>query len=160
MIYCCTGFWLRQTYKVNFFIAARIVLSFAFLTKTMFITHQWFSYFWTVLAHYEDLLCFSLGPTESRLRASKKLGRDVAWTADPNGRKGYPIQYNLALSNKSWGKGEGRRHAHGYGVCLPHVAVHVLRPCFPGKGWTLLDSAVILLLQCGEGTRGGLSSCV
>jgi len=33
----------------------------------------------------------------------KKLGEDTTGTADPNGPKGYPIPYDVKLSNKSWG---------------------------------------------------------
>jgi len=36
----------------------------------------------------------------------KKLGGDTAETADCRLSKGYPIAYDVMLSNKSWGKKE------------------------------------------------------
>ena len=34
------------------------------------------------------------------------MGRDTAKTADPNRPKGYPIPYEIMLSNKNWRKKE------------------------------------------------------
>lgn len=113
--------------------------------KVVLITHQCFSYFWTVVT-----LCEDIRPTASKLGVGKKLRGDMVGTAAPKGLKGYQTLYDLVLSSKTWGKGGGRMHVHGYSVCLLKVPVHVLRPCFPGRGWTLLDNAVILLLQCGK----------
>lgn len=129
--------------------SSHIASCFVFVTKVVLVTHQSFSYFWTVLAQCEDIC-----PTASRLGVGKKLRGDTVGTADPNRTKGYKILHDLVLSSKTWGKWRGRMHVCGYGVCLLRVPVHVLGPCFSGKCWTLLDNAVILLLQCGKGTRG------
>lgn len=42
----------------------------------------------------------------SRMVLQKRLGRDIAGIADPNGPKGYSIPYSIMVSSKRWGKKE------------------------------------------------------
>lgn len=46
---------------------------------------------------------------ESRLGVGKRLGGDTAGTANRNRSNGYPTPNDIALSNKSTGKGGGKR---------------------------------------------------
>jgi len=59
------------------------------------------------------------------------LGGDTAGTADPNSPKGYPITYDIVLSNKSWRRKEEVRDFWSDGVCVPGSPYG-----FPGDGWT------------------------
>ena len=88
--------------ELAFFIAAHMVLWFGFVTKTVLVTYQSFSYCGTVLAQHQGFLCSSLCPPGSRLGLGKMLGGNTAKTADSNYPKGYSTPYNITLSNKTW----------------------------------------------------------
>ena len=44
-----------------------------------------------------------LPPKASRLGVGRRLGKDIAGTADLNSPNGYSIPYDVMLSNKTWG---------------------------------------------------------
>lgn len=88
---------------ISFFTAAPVVLCFAFVIKTVFITYQWFSYFWAVLTQCQSFLCFSLCPQWEGCGEVRSPEGNAAGTADPNWLKGCSILYNVTLINKSGG---------------------------------------------------------
>jgi len=94
----CTGSGWDEVYKV--FIAAPVVLCFAFEAKTVLVAHQCFGYCRIVLAQCQGFL--------SVFSSLPKLGRDTARTVKPNRPKGFSIVYDLIRSNKSSEKGRGR----------------------------------------------------
>lgn len=62
--------------ELTSFIAAYVVLCFAFVAKTVLITHQCY--------HHQVILSYLLLPKESRLGVIQMLGEDIAGTADLN----------------------------------------------------------------------------
>jgi len=69
------------------------------------------------------------------LPLDKRLGEDIACTADPNWPKVYYIPYDVTVTNIS-GKEERKRDVRSYGICLPKQPLHLLKPCFPGSTLT------------------------
>lgn len=53
--------------ELTFFTAAHMVVGFRFVTKTALVTHQRFSYCWTVLAQYQGFLFLSKQAVDQKL---------------------------------------------------------------------------------------------
>lgn len=90
-----------------FFIGAHMVLCSGFVIKTVSITHQYFSYCWTVLAQQQDLLCFPLYfPTPcqaSRLKGRQKIVRSHWQDSWPKLTKGILLHKTPSLAKNSGG---------------------------------------------------------
>ena len=94
--------------ELNYFIVVCMGLCFGFVLKTVLIMQWCFSYCWALLTQHWGLFCSSHCPAREYARVHRKLGGDTAGTADPNWPKGYPIPYDIMLSNKTRGEvGEG-----------------------------------------------------
>jgi len=114
---CCAG---SSWNGVNFFAATHRVLCFRFMTRTVQVTDQCFGCGWTVLGQCQGFLFVLLPPPPpalSGLGLGKRLGGDIARTADPNWPKGYSVQYHVALSIKT-----GLPEEEGEGVLFSKVA--------------------------------------
>ena len=98
--------------ELIFFIVLHVMPCFGFVTKTVSIKHWYLTYCWAVLTQ-----CLTTS-SASRLEVHKKLGWDIAETADPNWWKGYSIPYDVMLSNKGWGKA-GEKRGLSELWCLP-----------------------------------------
>lgn len=83
--------------ELIFFIAAHMVSSFRFVTKTVFIEHQCFSYCWTVLIQQQGLFYFFF-PSTNRLRVEES-GTQPGQPSPTDQRHSLP--YNIMLSNKT-----------------------------------------------------------
>lgn len=83
-------------------------------------------------------------PTVSMLVEDKRLGGDIAKSADPNWPKGYSIPYDVVLSNNSSEKWGGKRDVRSYGICLPKQLLCMLRPCHTGRGWTSASQWIVV----------------
>lgn len=95
-----TGFGL----ELIFFTVTHVVLCFEFVTKTLLKVTN-------ILVVDEQCLrkqkVFSVSCTTLpayRMEKNKKLGRDIATTVDLSGTKGYPVPYDVVLTNKFWGE--------------------------------------------------------
>lgn len=67
---------------------------------------------------------------EQRLQGAKDMGGERARTTDLDWPKGYPIPYDVMLSNKPAGK-EEVRDVLSVGVCLPDKPLHIMSSAFP-----------------------------
>lgn len=90
--------------------------------ETVLTTRHSFANCWAALAQDQGFFFPTLPPPPvGRLGMDKRLGSNIATTADPNWIKRYSIPYDITLSNKSSGKGGWKR------------AFMVLMFAFPGK---------------------------
>lgn len=90
--------------ELIFFLAAHIVLCFVFLTKTQLLTHQGFSYCWTVLTQHQGHLCFSNCMTCKEFGRAQEVGRGHRLYRWPQMTKEISHTYKVMLSNKISGK--------------------------------------------------------
>lgn len=105
--------------ELTFFIIARVVLCFRFVTKKI-ITPMFQLPLNNACIVSRPPLSLILSIPESRLRVGKRLGGGLSWDSWPSCPKGYSITYNAMLSNKRVGRvGE----AGGMVVVVPKVAV-------------------------------------
>lgn len=74
--------------ELAFFIAAHMVPRFGFVTKTVLVTYQSFSYHWAMLAQGQGFLCSSLCPLGAGW-GGQDAGRGTAGRADLKYPKGY-----------------------------------------------------------------------
>jgi len=106
--------------ELVFLTASHVVLSFAFAATAVLTTHQCFGFCQAVLAQHQGCLSRPLLlPKANRVGMGKRLGGDRDRTADPNRPKGYPIPYDVTLSNKSKEKGGGGTGHSKLNICLP-----------------------------------------
>lgn len=70
-----------------FFLPACMVLCFAFVTKTILVTHQCFICCWTVLAQHQVFLLFPLCPLSEWTGDRQKAGRRHSWGSWPKQTK-------------------------------------------------------------------------
>ena len=99
--------------ELIFFIAAGMMLCFVFVSKTALITHECCGCCWVVLAQCQGFLFSHPAPTASGPGVGKRMGGNIARTADPQWPKEYPILCDVMLSNKSSGKGGWSRDVQG-----------------------------------------------
>ena len=61
---------------------------------------------------------------------NKKMGEDIARTADPNRLKGYSIPYDILLSNKAIEKMEEVVDVLSDCICLSKILLRIVSPSF------------------------------
>lgn len=74
-------------------------LCFEFVMKIVFLAHQCCSYCWAVLTQSQGCFSFSHCPASMEAEEHKELGGDGTRTAFTQWPKGYPITYDIMLSN-------------------------------------------------------------
>jgi len=99
------------------------MLCFGFRTKTMLITHQWFSCCWTVLYRAKDVYFFSFlySPASEGRGDPKEMWGDRIRTSDLNWTKGYSIPYDITWKES-----------------LKKEGLHQADCCCSGTGWALV----------------------
>lgn len=117
-----------------------MMLHFAFVATTVFITGQCFGCCRTELAQCQGLLFFLSAPSQPvELGVSKKLGGHTAPTAGLGYLQGCPPPYHVMLSYKNWGRGR-RKGVFGFILtlswprCSPASALPSLFPVVLGCG--------------------------
>lgn len=103
------------------------------MTKTILVTQGCFSYCWSVLGQHPDFFCFSHLLTSKWPGGVHKSERGHSQDSWPQMTKGYPILYNIMVTNKTWVKEEERRNFPRK-WCFPKSPSCVMQLCFPGDG--------------------------
>ena len=83
----------------------------------------------------KDFYTFHAALTVRRLRVHQKLWGDTTRTGDPDWTKGYPIPYNIMISNKHWGNEGGREGLSEWWYFSSQETIMHDEPCFPRSDW-------------------------
>jgi len=105
--------------ELIFSIAACMVLCSRLVTKPVLVKHSVLGIAEQCLHSIKAFSFSDSGPRTSRLGVGKGLGGDTARTADPDCLKGYPVLYDIMLSNQFWGKDEEGGDVCSRFTCLP-----------------------------------------